>query len=471
MVGDGSFSHPEPAIPGYEHESISECGPLNKVTGSPPTLSNCGQLQSSKTLLNMRTITIAFVAGALAFALASAIPLSSHTRDRDDRDPGIHVELGPRPYFLIDDMDDGPLKKKLQSCSAGPFHSSSFSIGHRGSSLQFPEETMQAMLGGARMGAGILECDVIFTKDRQLVCRHSQCDLHTTTNILTIPELAAKCTKPFTPAAGIKPADANCCTSDIKLSEFKKLCGKMDGFNASATTAADFQNGTPSWRTDLYAACGKVMTHKEYISLVDSLGLQFTPELKTPVVKMPYQGDYTQEKYAQQMIDEYKAARINPQRVWAQSFLPDDIFYWLKAEPAFGEQAVYLDERVDTPDGYKQAVASLPDLAKKGVKIMGPPIPALLTLDAQKRIVPSDYATIAKAAGLGIITWTLERSGPLAAAAKTMDYYYASIAPAIKKDGDMYTVLDVLAQQVKILGIFSDWSATVTYYANCFNLK
>ena len=34
------------------------------------------------------------------------------------------------------------------------------------------------------MGAGIVECDVTFTKDKQLVCRHAQNDLHTTTNIL-----------------------------------------------------------------------------------------------------------------------------------------------------------------------------------------------------------------------------------------------------------------------------------------------
>ena len=50
------------------------------------------------------------------------------------------------------------------------------------------------------MGAGVVECDVTFTKDRQLVCRHSQCDLHTTTDILAVPELAAKCSEPFTPA-------------------------------------------------------------------------------------------------------------------------------------------------------------------------------------------------------------------------------------------------------------------------------
>jgi len=30
--------------------------------------------------------------------------------------------------------------------------------------------------------------------------------------------------------------------------------------------------------------------------------------------------------------------------------------------------------------------------------------------------------------------------------------------------------LDVLAQQVGIEGIFSDWPATVTYYASCMGL-
>jgi len=42
---------------------------------------------------------------------------------------------------------------------------------------------------------------------------------------------------------------------------------------------------------------------------------------------------------------------------------------------------------------------------------------------------------------------------------------------AIKKDSDMYKALDTLAKQVKIVGIFSDWPATVTYYANCMRLE
>jgi len=31
--------------------------------------------------------------------------------------------------------------------------------------------------------------------------------------------------------------------------------------------------------------------------------------------------------------------------------------------------------------------------------------------------------------------------------------------------------LDVLAKQVGILGVFTDWTSTVTFYANCMGLK
>lgn len=45
------------------------------------------------------------------------------------------------------------------------------------------------------------------------------------------------------------------------------------------------------------------------------------------------------------------------------------------------------------------------------------------------------------------------------------------MAPAIDNDGDTFAMLDVLARKVGILGIFSDWSGTVTYYANCMGLR
>ncbi len=383
------------------------------------------------------------------------------------------AQIGPRPFYLVDKMKDGPLKQKLQQCT-GPFHKTDFSIGHRGAPLQFPEHTKESYQAAARMGAGVIECDVTFTKDRQLVCRHSQCDLHTTTNILSLPALAAKCTMPFVPAdpgTGRK-ASAKCCTSDITLAEFRTLTAKMDGFNPNATTVAAYQDGTPRWRTDLYSHTGTLMTHDESIALIRSLGAKFTPELKAPEVAMPFDGDYTQEKYAAQMLRAYKDAGIPASDVFAQSFGLADILYWVKTEPAFAAQAVYLDDRYETaglhPAKSETWKPSMAELKAQGVKILAPPIGMLLSLDGRKEIVPSEYAKAAKAAGLDLIGWSLERDGPLD---RGGGFYHKSIKATIDRDGDTLTVLDVLAQQVGVRGMFSDWPATTTFYASCMGMK
>ena len=383
------------------------------------------------------------------------------------------AQIGPRPFYLVDKMKDGPLKQKLSQCT-GPFRKTDFSIGHRGAALQFPEHSRESYSAAARMGAGVIECDVTFTKDRQLVCRHSQCDLATTTNILSVPELAAKCTQPFVPAdpATGRKASAKCCTSDITLTEFKRLSAKMDGFNPNAATAAEFQNGTPRWRTDLYGNSGTLMTHDESIALIRSLGAKFTPELKAPEVPMPFDGDYTQEKYASQMLDAYKAAGIPASDVFAQSFSLADILYLVKTAPDFAAQAVYLEDRYEKqgldaarPETWKP---SMDELKASGVKILGPPIALMLALNDKSEIVPSEYAKAAKAAGLDLIGWSLERDGPLD---KGGGFYHKSIKAAVDRDGDTLTVLDVLAQQVGVRGMFSDWPATTTFYASCMGMK
>ncbi len=150
------------------------------------------------------------------------------SRDGDDdrRKPLTGAQLGPRPFYLVDGMDDSRLKDKLQSCKEGPFYRTDFSIGHRGAALQFPEHTREAYVSGARQGAGIVECDVTFTKDGELVCRHSECDLHTTTNIVNT-DLNGWCTKPWNG----QNSSPKCCTSDITLEQFKTLTVKMDASN------------------------------------------------------------------------------------------------------------------------------------------------------------------------------------------------------------------------------------------------
>jgi glycerophosphoryl diester phosphodiesterase len=411
-----------------------------------------------------------FVATSILLGLASAAAVPAAEPRGYGHGHGqkkLNVQVGVRPYYLVDNMDEGPLKEKLESCSEQEFKTSDFVFAHRGAPLQFPEHTLQSYKAARRQGAGAIECDVAFTKDKQLVCRHAQCDLHTTTNILNTT-LAAKCTTPFEPATNGTEATAKCCTSDITLAEFETLCGKMDAFNPNATTVEEYMDGTPYFRTDLYAqGCPKLMTVDSYIPLVDSWGLKFTPELKTPEVKMPFNG-YTQQQYAQDLVDAFRKYKIDSSRVWLQSFLPDDIFYWIDNEPTFGKQAVYLDERVDTPEGYANATASIPALAKRGVKIMAPAMFALTKVDDAGKIVPSEYAIACRKAGLEMIAWSFERSGWLQI--EGGGYYYQYVANVTNNDGDMYNVLDVLAQQVKIKAIFSDWPATATYYANCLGL-
>lgn len=377
------------------------------------------------------------------------------------------VQLGPRPFFLVEGMDAGPLKNRLMQCKDGPFYRSDFSIAHRGAALQFPEHTKEAAEAGARMGAGILECDVTFTKDGQLVCRHDECDLHTTTNIVATP-LNSQCTVPWT---GASPAPApRCCTSDLTLAQFKSLKGKMDASNRSATTPEGYLGGTAAWRTDLYNSRGTLLTHAEHIQLVKGLGGKFTPELKYPNNPDRVVAIFgSQANYAQKMIDEYKAAGIPPSQVWPQSFNLPDVLYWIQNEPQFGKQAVYLD-----PSSYpaRLSLAELKQLKQGGVRIFAPPMQLLLAVDAAGEIVPSQYAVDIKSVGLEIITWTFERVDLRRGAAGAGSYYaFDPTGAAVKKDSDMYKALDVLAKDVGILGIFSDWPATVTYYANCMGLK
>ncbi len=134
------------------------------------------------------------------------------------------------------------------------------------------------------------------------------------------------------------------------------------------------------------------------------------------------------------MIDEYKAAGVPPRDVFPQSFDKNDVLYWIQKEPTFGRQAVYLDDA--------NTVADLPSLAElQGLSPAGHPDLGAAELRAARReLAERDrYVTgqprTPRAAGLDIITWSLERSGILANV--NGDFYYQTFESAITREGDL----------------------------------
>ena len=380
------------------------------------------------------------------------------------------VQLGPRPFYLLDLLEEGPLRERLETCRDGPFRPSRFSIGHRGAPLQFPEHTRASYRAAAVLGAGQLECDVTFTKDRVLVCRHAQCDLARTTDILATP-LAERCRVPFAPATDEAPAQASCCTHDYTFDELRTLEARMDAANPEARRPEAFVSSTPTTRTDLYATGERILSHAESLAIALALGNDITPELKAPEAVMPFEGDYTLADFADQLVDEVRAAGIPASRVRLQSFDPEVIRHWIRSAPDFGARAVWL---VAAPsENAALDEAALAALHDEGFRTLAPPTSMLLALDAEGRLVASDFARRARTAGFDLVAWTLERSGRLRdgrVEGRPRDFYLGPVLPALANDGDVYRVIHALHTEVGVRAIFSDWPAAVTYYANCMGL-
>lgn len=375
-------------------------------------------------------------------------------------------EAMARIRYLVEALAPGDLRDRLHACLAKPqaaLAPNPFSLGHRGAPLGFPEHSVEGYRAAAGQGAGRIECDATPTRDGVLVCRHAQCDLQSTTDILLTP-LAGRCRSPFSPADPGRgtTASARCCTSDLSLAEFRQLRARHDRVDPGARTLQ-------AWLAPGGEARGTLITHAGSIALFRSLGVDMVPELKGSDADLGLPAGLERATLARRFIGEYLEAGIPPERVMPQSFLLEDLALWLREYPDFGQRALWLDGRFELGQGFDHRKPetwrpTMGQLRAMGIRHIGPPMPVLLDLDGSARIVPSAYARAARGAGFGMVAWTLERSGPLAAGG---GLYYASVRPAIRGDGDLLRVLDILVREAGVEAMFSDWPATTTFYANC----
>ena len=364
---------------------------------------------------------------------------------------------------LLASLTDEALKTRLLACEQIPTEKHNFVIAHRGAPLGYPEHSEEGYRAAAKQGSGWVECDVTFTKDGQFVCRHSQCDLHRTTNILATP-LAQHCSTPFTPASEQTPAKAQCCTSDITLPQFRSLCARPDHVDPSAQTVRDYLTDRQLTVNAESTSCGTLMTLNEQIAMNTRMGVKHVPELKAAMVGMPFNG-MSQSDYADRMIQSYLAAGVEPTHVYPQSFSLDDVLYWIEAYPEIADQVIYLDPR-GRDRNFQPSLQNMQALYDQGLRILAPPIPMLIKLNDLGEIAPSEYAQMAKTVGFDLITWTLE-SRP---ATDPGNFTYATVREAIQSEGDVYKVLDALVHRVGIRAIFTDWPETVYFFAQCMEI-
>jgi glycerophosphoryl diester phosphodiesterase len=175
------------------------------------------------------------------------------------------------------------LRSNLSTC-AEPLASNPQTYGHRGAPLVAPEETMAAWSIAVQGGAGAIECDVAVTSDLDFVCRHGVCDLATTTDILRRPELAARCSTPFSAASGAEPAAAECCAYDFTADELETLCATMEAETDPTATSAEawLRPGSPAFRSPYLAreSCHRVVRFSHFLAAARAWRVSVVPELK-----------------------------------------------------------------------------------------------------------------------------------------------------------------------------------------------
>ena len=209
------------------------------------------------------------------------------------------VELGPRPQFLVDDMRDGPLKTRLASL---PRRSRRGARRSR-SAIAVPAWCFRSTRSKptrpvfawapARSSATSPSPRIL-----ALVCRHSQNDLATTTDILLTP-LAQTCVEPFTPAE----LNDERCRRAARESRVPHERAHARRVQVAARQDRRVRSGCADRRAVRDAATGRTPGSRRGLPSAarcsrmprasrcfERLGVQMTPELKEPSVELPFNG-------------------------------------------------------------------------------------------------------------------------------------------------------------------------------------
>ena len=408
--------------------------------------------------------TLALVAGActensgprgdeIATQQTSALTWSSsghHGGGRGNKHkPALNVQLGPRPYYLVEDMDEGPLKRRARELLEGPFETTRL--------LDRPPRRRAAV---SRAHQGVVRGGRAHGRRHHRVRR----DLHQGPPA-RLPPLAVRSAhhhqhprdagargQVHAAVRARRPGHRHAGLGEVlhqrhHARRVQDACAaRWTRSTRTATTVAQYLGGTPNFRTDLYSTCGTLMTHAESIELIDGLGRQVHAraqgaERADAVRGRLHPGDVraADDRRVQGGAASRRAACSRSRSTC------DDVLYWLaqRAAPSASRpcsSTIASTRRAATtprspawPSSPRRACRS----SRRRCGRWSSSTPATASSRRSTRSPPRQQGSTSSPGR------SSARAARDAAAATTT----SRSRRAINNDGDTYTVLDVLAQQ------------------------
>ena len=111
----------------------------------------------------------------------------------------------------------------------------------------------------------------------------------------------------------------------------------------------------------------------------------------------------------------------------------------------------------------------LAEAARLGIEYVAPGLWDLVVSEGN-RMVASERAAYIKGLGLGLMPWTLERSGCADGRPGPCGRFYRSTeGRSAFEYADILRVMDVLLNDIRVDAVFSDFPLTAAAFANCLS--
>ena len=327
----------------------------------------------------------------------------------------------------VNDMNRIILGIIMCICSAQSVHADPIVIAHRGASGYLPEHTIEAATLAYALGADYIEQDLVVSKDAQLIVLH---DIH----LETVTDVALKY-----PAK--KRKDGRYYALDFTLAELKTLKVHERRDTKGKQVFKGRYQGNRHFQ---------IATFEEQIELIQQLNRQLGkntgiyPEVKSPAWHHAQGMDISQltmnvlRKY--NLDDKHKAVYVQCFDFTETKRIRNELGAKVKLVQLIAEN----DWQESTSDyNFLKTEEGLKQIAEVAQGI-GPWIPQLIDLDT---LTPTGLIKNAHKAGLDVHPYTFRKD-------------------ALPKNLSSEQTLSLLFEKLKVNGLFTDFTDTVTLYLN-----